>query len=78
MNGNRSREIATLLGDSLGHSRNSPVEASGGILLIGWYGGGGDLDKFTVVGSYFHLWHTDPTFGLAPWHRRGALAGGSD
>lgn len=41
------------------------LEASGGILLIGCTVVALVCANSPWAGSYFHLWHTDPTFGLA-------------
>ena len=41
------------------------LEASGGILLIGCTVVALAWANSPWAGSYFHLWHTDPTFGLA-------------
>ena len=41
------------------------LEASGGILLIGCTVAALIWANSPWAGSYFHLWHTDPTFGFA-------------
>jgi len=44
------------------------LEASGGILLIGCMVMALAWANSPWTGSYFHLWHTDPTFGVAGSH----------
>lgn len=65
MNRNRSRKNATPVGRLVRTFQEfARLEASGGILLIGCTVLALAWANSPWSGSYFHLWHTDPTFGF--------------
>ena len=66
MNRNRSPNLATPVGRLVRTFQEfARLEASGGILLIGCMVVALAWANSPWSGSYFHLWHTDPTFGFA-------------